>query len=158
MSPTNIQLARKGRKLRKKKSQVKWLFGRPQKKVLVYKVAIQSPRKPNSAKRKHAKVRVLGNYKGKRAFAHIPGGSHHGLHDFSVCLMEGGGPPDLPGVNYSLIRGSLDFVLTAKHRVRRRSKFGLKRIDVERNDKFFYPCWWGNPSHPKHPKKLENAY
>jgi len=107
--------------------------------VLVYKVAILSPRKPNSAKRKHAKVRVLGNFKGKKAFAHIPGKGFHGLNDFSTALIEGGGPPDLPGVNYSLIRGSLDFILTEKHRVHRRSKFGLKRVDVERNEKYDYP-------------------
>lgn len=158
MTPTIKQLARKNRTKRIKKNKVKCLFGRPQKKVLVYQIAIMSPRKPNSAKRKHAKVRVLGGYNGKKAFAHIPGWGFHGLHEFSVALMEGGSPPDLPGVNYSLIRGAIDFLLVEKHRVRRRSKFGVKRADVVRNDKFFYPCWWGNINHPKHPKKMANAY
>ena len=159
MAPTRIQLSRKGRKKKIRRCRVSCLFGKPQKRVLVYKVAIMSPRKPNSAKRKHAKVRILGeNFTGKRGFAHIPGQGDHGLHDFSVCLMEGKGPPDLPGVNYSLIRGSLDFLLSVKLRVRRRSKFGLKRRDVVRDDDLTYPDWWGNPAHEKHPKKMVNAY
>lgn len=158
MTPTSLQLAKYGRKKKIRRCKVRSLFGKPQKRGLAYKVAILSPRKPNSAKRKHAKVRVLGNFKGKKAFAHIPGRGYHGLHDFSTVLIEGGGPPDLPGVNYSLIRGALDFLLTEKFRVHRRSKFGLRRIDVERNDKYDYPRWWGLPNHPKHPKKMINAY
>jgi ribosomal protein S12 len=53
--------------------------------------------------------------------------------------LEGKGPKDVPGVNYSLIRGSLDFQIPEKHRVHSRSKFGLKRSDVKRNDDYIYP-------------------
>lgn len=159
MSPTLKQLSTKGRKRKVRRNKVSCLCRKPQKRVLVYKVGILPPRKPNSAKRKHAKVRVLGEkFKGKRAFAHIPGWGFHGLHDYSVALLEGKGPKDVPGVNYSLIRGSLDFQVCEKHRVHRRSKFGLKRREVERNPDNKYPRWWGLPDHKKHPKNLENAY
>lgn len=158
MAPTILQLSRKGRKKKVRRNKVRCLFGKPQKRALVYKVAILSPRKPNSAKRKHAKLRVLGNFKGKRAFAHIPGRNEHGLHEYSIVLMEGGGPPDLPGVNYSLIRGVLDFLVVENFRVRRRSKFGIKRTDVVRDEHFDYPNWWGDEDHPRHPKKMVNAY
>jgi small subunit ribosomal protein S12 len=61
MAPTSLQLSRNGRKQKIRRNEVASLFKKPQKKALVYKVAILTPRKPNSAKRKHAKVRVLGN-------------------------------------------------------------------------------------------------
>lgn len=158
MCPTSLQLARKGRKKKIRRNEVARLFEKPQKKALVYKVDILTPRKPNSAKRKHAKVRVLGNFKGKRAFAHIPGGTYHGLHEYSIVLIEGGGPPDLPGVNYTVIRGALDFCLNLKYRVKRRSKFGLTRRDVVRHDDLDYPNWWGDTNHSKHPQKMINAF
>lgn len=159
MNPTLSQLSKNGRKKKIRRNKVSCLYNKPQKRVLVYKVGILPPRKPNSAKRKHAKVRVLGeNFKGKRTFAHIPGFSFHGLHDYSIALLEGRGPKDVPGVNYSLIRGCLDFQLPEKQRVHRRSKFGLRRREVRRNEDFDYPRWWGNPNHNKHPKNIENAY
>jgi small subunit ribosomal protein S12 len=74
LSPTLKQLSRVGRKKKIRRNKVSCLCKKPQKRVLVYKVAILPPRKPNSAKRKHAKVRVLGeNFKGKKTKAHIPG-------------------------------------------------------------------------------------
>ena len=159
MTPTLKQLGRLGRKKKVRRNKVSCLCKKPQKRVLVYKVGILPPRKPNSAKRKHAKVRVLGEkFKGKRAQAHIPGWGFHGLHDYSVALLEGKGPKDVPGVNYSLIRGCLDFQLPEKHRVHRRSKFGLKRSDVKRNEDNNYPRWWGLINHKKHPKDIKNAY
>lgn len=159
MAPTLIQLSRKGRKKKFRRNKVSCLYKKPQKRVLVSKIGILPPRKPNSAKRKHAKVRVLGEkFQGRRTFAHIPGWGFHGLHDYSVALLEGRGPKDVPGVNYSLIRGCLDFQVMEKQRVRRRSKFGLKRSFVTRNDDFDYPRWWGKVNHPKHPKNFSNAY
>ena len=74
MNPTLKQLSLKGRKKKLKRNKVSCLCKKPQKRVLVYKVDTLPPRKPNSAKRKHAKVRVLGQrFKGRRTFAHIPG-------------------------------------------------------------------------------------
>ena len=140
MNPTLHQLGINGRKKKVRRNRVRCLCKKPQKRVLVYKIGILPPRKPNSARRKHAKIRVLGEkFKGKSAFAHIPGWGFHGLHDYSIALLEGKGPKDVPGVNYSLIRGCLDFRLPAKHRVRRRSKFGLQRRDVRRDDDNDYP-------------------
>ncbi len=159
MSPTLLQLSRKKRKGKWRRNKVSALCGKPQKRALVYKLGILPPRKPNSAKRRHVKVRVLGdNFKGKKAFAHIPGWNQHGLHEYSIVLMEGQGPKDTPGVNYSLIRGSLDFLLPVRHRVHSRSKFGLARNQVFRNDKATYPDWWGFMKHKNHPKNPRNAY
>lgn len=159
MAPTLLQLGRKGRKKKIRRNKVSCLCRKPQKRVLVYKIGILPPRKPNSAKRKHAKVRILGEkFSGRRTFAHIPGWGFHGLHEYSIALLEGKGPKDVPGVNYSLIRGCLDFQLPEKQRVQRRSKFGLKRNMVRRNDDFTYPRWWEKPDHPKYPKKSENVF
>jgi small subunit ribosomal protein S12 len=74
MAPTLLQLGRKGRKKKIRRNKVSCLCRKPQKRVLVYKIGILPPRKPNSAKRKHAKVRILGEkFSGRRTFAHIPG-------------------------------------------------------------------------------------
>jgi small subunit ribosomal protein S12 len=74
MSPTLRQLVSKVRKKKVRRNKVSCLCKKPQKRVLVYKIGILPPRKPNSARRKHAKVRVLGeNFKGRKTFAHIPG-------------------------------------------------------------------------------------
>jgi small subunit ribosomal protein S12 len=119
------QLANKPRKKRKRRCKVPALFGCPQKRGVIYKVATMSPRKPNSAKRKIVKVRILGNFLGKRAFANIPGIGPNGLNEFNIVLLEGGNPKDSPGINYSLIRGKLDFFEPELYgRQNRRSKFG----------------------------------
>lgn len=124
--PTLLQLARFCRIRKKRRNKVLVFQGAPHRKGVVYKISIFSPRKPNSAKRKIAKVRVVVNY--KRAFAKIPGIGPHFLQEYSVVMLEGGrGPKDTPGVNYSLIRGLCDFnIVETFSRRRRRSKFGVK--------------------------------
>jgi len=85
-----------------------------------------SPRKPNSAKRTFAKVRLL--FSGKRLFAKIPGIGEHFLQAHSIVCVRGHGPKDSPGINYHLIRGLYDFnKVELFGRRKRRSKFGVKR-------------------------------
>lgn len=99
--------------------------GAPQRRGVCYKIAIVTPRKPNSARRKIAKVRL--SYNKRRVFANIPGQGHN-LQEYSVVMVEGHGPKDLPGVNYALMRGLLDFVgKESFERRKRRSKFGVKK-------------------------------
>lgn len=129
--PTLNQLAKGVRAARVRRCKVPALFGCPQKRGVIYQITTTSPRKPNSAKRKLVKVRILGNFLGKRAFAHIPGEGTTGLNEYNIVLLEGRGPKDTPGVNYSLIRGLLDFDCPeAFGRRNRRSKFGAP---MERN-------------------------
>lgn len=98
-------------------------------KGVVYKVAIMTPRKPNSAKRKIVKVRLLANK--KRVFANIPGIGHN-LREYSVVMVRGGSANDLPGVNYTVIRGILDFTkLEDFGRRAGRSKYGVPRSKNE---------------------------
>jgi len=92
---------------------------------MIYKIAIMSPRKPNSAKRTFAKVRLLVN--NKRLFAKIPGIGEHFLQAHSEVFVRGHGPKDSPGINYHLVRGLCDFIKDEPYgRKNRRSKFGLK--------------------------------
>lgn len=124
--PTVNQLSRGARKPQNKISRVCLAFGAtgtPHRKGIIYKLAIMTPRKPNSARRKIAKVRLC--YNNKRVFTHIPG-ENHKLYVHATVLVEGGGAKDLPGVNCSLIRGLKDFLPEAG-RTRRRSKFGVKK-------------------------------
>lgn len=101
------------------------LQGAPFRRGVVYKITIMTPRKPNSAKRKIAKVRVVFNK--RRVFANIPGQGHT-LQEYSVVMVRGGSAKDLPGVNYTLIRGLLDFTGSENFvRKNRRSKYGLAR-------------------------------
>lgn len=124
--PTNGQLSRNIRLKKTRRNKVAPFEGSPQRKAVVYKIAIMTPRKPNSAKRTFAKVRIAIN--NKRVFAKIPGVGEHFLQAHSVVLVRGHGPKDSPGINYHLIRGVYDF-----HRVEtfgrsnRRSKFGVKK-------------------------------
>jgi len=95
-------------------------------KGVVMKMAITTPRKPNSAKRKYAKVRVI--VAKKVIHAHIPGQGPSFIQEYSIVMVEGGSPPDVPGVNYSLIRGVYDFDKLEEYaRKKRRSKFGTPR-------------------------------
>lgn len=114
------QLLRKSRKLKKRKSKVPALKGNPQQRATCLKLTIMKPKKPNSAQRKIAKVRLSN---GKRITCYIPGGSHS-LQEHSVVLVRGGRTPDLPGVKYRLIRGKLDLA-PAAGRKRSRSKYGV---------------------------------
>jgi len=99
----------------------------PHRQGVIYKIATMSPRKPNSAKRTLAKVRLLWN--NKRIFAKIPGIGEHFLQAHSVVFVRGHGPKDSPGINYHLIRGLCDFIrLEAYGRQNRRSKFGVKKL------------------------------
>lgn len=121
-------LATKPRKKKIKFTRVKALEGAPQKKAIVYQIAIVTPRKPNSARRKIAKVRIVTSL--KKVFCKIPGIGDHFLKNFSVVMVEGHGPKDTPGVNYTLIRGLEDFDRIERFgRSNRRSKFGTKTPD-----------------------------
>ena len=99
----------------------------PHRKGVIYKITTMSPRKPNSARRTFAKVRLLVN--DKRIFAKIPGIGEHFLQTHSVVFVRGHGPKDSPGINYHLIRGLCDFIKMEPYgRKNRRSKFGLKKL------------------------------
>lgn len=126
MSPTLAQL-RKGFRIKKiRRSKVGAFAGAPLRKGVVYKIAVMSPRKPNSARRTYAKVRLLFN--GKRLFAKIPGIGDHFLQAHSIVLVRGHGPKDSPGINYHLVRGLYDFnKVETFGRRKRRSKFGVKK-------------------------------
>jgi len=129
MAPTYAQLAKGGRIFKPyfvKRNRA--LGGGPQRKGIVYKITTMSPRKPNSARRTIAKVRLVFN--DKRVFAKIPGIGEHRLQNHALVMVRGHGPKDSPGVNYHLIRGLCDFVTTEPFgRKNRRSKFGLKNED-----------------------------
>lgn len=120
---TVIQLCKsKCRKKKNFKNKTKALQGCPQKRGVCVKVFTRTPKKPNSALRKVAKVRL--SY-GKRVEAYIPGEGHN-LQDYSVVLMRGGRVKDLPGMKYHLIRGKYDFQ-GVKNRKNGRSKYGTKK-------------------------------
>lgn len=121
-----------------KRSRVKDLSGGPQRKVAVLKCITMPPRKPNSAKRAVAIVRVFVTK--KRLYCHIPGIGTN-LNDSAIVLMEGKGCKDVANVNYSLIRGALSYKALEVHgRENKRSKFGAPkvqgrvRLDVLEND------------------------
>jgi small subunit ribosomal protein S12 len=101
MLPTGNQLSRGMRSNKRRRNRVAAFEGAPMKKGIVYKIAVMSPRKPNSARRTFAKVRVGFNQ--KRIFAKIPGIGDHHLQAHSVVLVRGHGPKDSPGINYHLI-------------------------------------------------------
>jgi len=126
MSPTCLQLARGARKGKIVRPRALAFVGAPHRKGVVYKIATMSPRKPNSAKRTYAKLRLIFN--GKRLFAKIPGIGEHFLQAHSVVFVRGHGPKDSPGINYHLVRGLYDFnKVELFGRRKRRSKFGVKR-------------------------------
>jgi len=128
MSPTVLQLAFGARQKKKRKLRASAFAGAPNRKGIVYKIAVMSPRKPNSAKRTYAKVRLA--FSGKRLFAKIPGIGDHFLQGHSIVFVRGHGPKDSPGINYHLVRGLYDFnKLELFGRRKRRSKFGVKRYN-----------------------------
>ena len=120
--PTINQLVRKGRELRASKSKVPALKECPQKRGVCTRVYTTTPKKPNSALRKVARVRLTNGYE---VTSYIPGEGHN-LQEHSVILIRGGRVKDLPGVRYHTIRGALDAAGVAKRR-RGRSKYGAKR-------------------------------
>jgi len=97
MCPTVTQLRRGIRKKKIRRSRVGAFERAPLRKGVVYKIAVMSPRKPNSARRTYAKVRL--SYNGKRLFAKIPGIGDHFLQAHSIVLVRGHGPKDSPGIN-----------------------------------------------------------
>jgi len=124
--PTGHQLTKNCRQRKWRRNKVAAFEGGPMRKGIIYKIAMMSPRKPNSARRTFAKVRI--GKKQKRIFAKIPGIGEHFLQAHSVVLVRGHGPKDSPGINYHLIRGVYDFSRIETYgRTNRRSKFGVKR-------------------------------
>jgi len=120
--PTINQLLRKPRKKVQSKSKVPALGGSPQKRGVCTRVYTTTPKKPNSALRKVAKVRLTNGYE---VISYI-GGEGHNLQEHSVVLIRGGRVKDLPGVRYHIIRGTHD-TQGVKDRRQRRSKYGAKR-------------------------------
>ncbi len=120
--PTINQLVRKGRKRVPRKNNTPALKGAPQKRGVCTRVYTSTPKKPNSALRKVARVRLTT---GVEVTAYIPGIGHN-LQEHSVVLVRGGRVKDLPGVRYHIVRGTLD-TLGVSDRKQGRSKYGAKR-------------------------------
>lgn len=120
--PTINQLVRKGRKQITKMSNSRALDRCPQKRGVCTRVYTTTPKKPNSALRKVAKVRLSN---GLEVIAYIPGEGHN-LQEHSIVLIRGGRVKDLPGVRYSIVRGTLDTAGVSDRR-QARSKYGAKR-------------------------------
>jgi small subunit ribosomal protein S12 len=120
--PTINQLVRRGRKRVEQKKTTPALQGSPQKRGVCVRVYTATPKKPNSALRKVARVRLTT---GVEVSAYIPGIGHN-LQEHSVVLVRGGRVKDLPGVRYHVVRGTLD-TLGVADRKQGRSKYGSKR-------------------------------
>ena len=126
--PTRNQLVRHGRRVAPKKSKVRDLDRSPQRRGVCLIVKTQTPKKPNSALRKVARVRLTN---GKEVTAYI-GGIDHNLQEHSIVLVRGGRVRDLPGVRYHIVRGALDCAAVEGDKENRprnqsRSKYGVKR-------------------------------
>ena len=119
--PTIMQLIRLGRISKKKKSKSPALKGCPQRRGVCTQVRTMTPKKPNSALRKIARVRLTT---GIEVTAYIPGEGHN-LQEHSIVLVRGGRVKDLPGVRYHIVRGTLD-AAGVNQRKRSRSKYGAK--------------------------------
>lgn len=120
--PTINQLVRQGRKRKVSKTNTPALKGSPQKRGVCVRVYTTTPKKPNSALRKVARVRLTN---GIEVTSYIPGIGHN-LQEHSVVLIRGGRVKDLPGVRYHIVRGTLD-TLGVSNRKQGRSKYGAKR-------------------------------
>ncbi|HPY89294.1 MAG TPA: 30S ribosomal protein S12 [Lentisphaeria bacterium] len=120
--PTINQLVRNGRQDKPRKVRVRAIAGCPQRRGVCLQVMTRTPKKPNSAMRKIARVRLTN---GQEVTAYI-GGEGHNLQEHSVVLVRGGRVRDLPGVRYHIVRGALDTLGIDKRR-QGRSKYGAKR-------------------------------
>jgi small subunit ribosomal protein S12 len=120
--PTIQQLVRKGRDTKTKKSKTPSLKGSPQRRGVCTRVYTTTPKKPNSALRKVARVRLST---GIEVTAYVPGEGHN-LQEHSIVLVRGGRVRDLPGVRYKIIRGTLDSA-GVKNRKQARSRYGAKK-------------------------------
>ena len=138
--PTIQQLVRKGRAENKDKTTTPALKGSPQRRGVCTRVYTTTPKKPNSALRKVARVRLTS---GMEVTAYIPGEGHN-LQEHSIVLVRGGRVKDLPGVRYKIVRGSLD-TQGVKDRKQSRSRYGTKREKKEG----IYKCHVKVP-HPSH--------
>lgn len=126
--PTINQLVRRARKDEARKSKVRDLDKCPQRRGVCLQVKTQPPKKPNSALRKVARVRLTN---GREVTAYIPGVDHN-LQEHSIVLVRGGRVRDLPGVRYHIVRGTLDCVgvegdKAGRPRARGRSKYGVRK-------------------------------
>jgi small subunit ribosomal protein S12 len=119
--PTISQLVRKGREAVRKKSKTPAMQGCPQKRGVCIRVYTTTPKKPNSALRKVARVRLTN---GQEVTSYIPGVGHN-LQEHSIVMIRGGRVKDLPGIRYHIIRGTLDTAGVA-NRKQSRSKYGAK--------------------------------
>ncbi|MCK4917373.1 MAG: 30S ribosomal protein S12 [Candidatus Omnitrophica bacterium] len=124
--PTIVQLLRKPRILKKKKGKAPALHNCPQKRGVCVQVKTMTPKKPNSALRKIARVRLTNS---EEVSAYIPGEGHN-LQEHSMVLVRGGRVKDLPGVRYHIVRGTLD-CQGVQNRKRSRSKYGAKKPKVK---------------------------
>lgn len=120
--PTINQLIRKPRVLKRRKTKSPALKNCPQRRGVCIQVRTMTPKKPNSALRKIARVRLTNSYE---VTAYIPGEGHN-LQEHSIVLVRGGRVKDLPGVRYHIVRGTLD-TQGVQNRKRSRSKYGAKR-------------------------------
>jgi small subunit ribosomal protein S12 len=120
--PTIEQLVRKGRTVRKAKTKAPALKGSPQRRGVCTRVYTMTPKKPNSALRKVARVRLTS---GIEVTCYIPGVGHN-LQEHSIVLVRGGRVKDLPGVRYKIVRGTLD-TAGVKDRRQARSRYGSKK-------------------------------
>ncbi|MGL4426649.1 MAG: 30S ribosomal protein S12 [Alphaproteobacteria bacterium] len=120
--PTINQLLRKPREDRGRRNKSPALMGCPQKRGVCTRVSTTTPKKPNSALRKIARIRLTN---GEEVTGYIPGEGHN-LQEHSIVLIRGGRVPDLPGVRYHIVRGALD-TLGVKKRMKSRSKYGAKK-------------------------------
>jgi small subunit ribosomal protein S12 len=120
--PTIEQLVRKGRKVRKAKTKAPALKGSPQRRGVCTRVYTMTPKKPNSALRKVARVRLTSQIE---VTCYIPGEGHN-LQEHSIVLVRGGRVKDLPGVRYKIVRGTLD-TAGVKDRRQARSRYGAKK-------------------------------
>lgn len=121
--PTLNQLVRKGRNLKQYKSKAPAMDSCPQKRGVCTRVYTTTPKKPNSALRKVARVRLTN---GMEVSAYIPGEGHN-LQEHSIVLIRGGRVKDLPGVRYHIIRGAID-TAGVTNRKKARSKYGAKKV------------------------------
>ena len=126
--PTIQQLVRKGRVTLEKKSKSAALDACPQRRGVCTRVYTTTPKKPNSAMRKVARVRLTN---GNEVNAYI-GGEGHNLQEHSIVLVRGGRVKDLPGVRYHIVRGALD-TAGVNGRMQRRSKYGTTRPKAKKN-------------------------
>lgn len=128
MLPTLNQLNKGIRKKKKKKNLFAFFQGAPQRRAVVYKTAVMSPRKPNSARRTFGKVTILVTK--RHVFAKIPGIGPSYLQGHSVVILRGGSPKDSPGINFTMVRGLYDLSnYELFGRRQKRSKYAVKKYD-----------------------------